>query len=260
MANILFFVHKKNFDLLFCRYLRLFHKVSLITSDPMIGLFLNAQDEEVEKLYELTPLQNNILLMSLQKEALMETQLYTVTSDPQKKEALENLCSAYLQCMHELVCQKRIDLIVTHDSVFLDVACISSIANFHNLPVCYLGSGLFRGETITVSSERMYINNPDIWNSRWQNTTRRPLIVHQLLDEVKYDPGHIKKSSQISLIWQISNEKKKGLMYIHFYLHPQLKGWSVKVIFCHFQQLCKLQLMTGVMDIREMLPICLIKL
>ena len=176
MANILYLIHKKRFDLSLALYLRNFHKVFLITSEPMIGLFLDVQGENNVKLYKLNPFEKDKIVEEHHKDALKETEVYNTCRDPKIIHNLKQLCINYMEFMDRFLEKHNINLVITNDLPFLDVACISRVSIQNNIPVCYMGSGFFRGKTITVSLERLNLEHPEIWSKRLSSASTRPVI------------------------------------------------------------------------------------
>ncbi len=202
MANILFLIHKKRFDFLLYQYLKNFHHVRLMTSDPMSGLFLKKQGEDVIDLFRIKPDKIDAPLSSLPKDALRETGLYNATSDSGIKKALERQAVVYLKFMKHFIKRNRIDLVLTQEKIFLDVACITEIAKAENVPVCYLGAGFFRGKTASVCLERLELTNTEIWAKRRALQEKRPVIPSINIAEVPFSPKPLKNPGGMASVWQ----------------------------------------------------------
>ena len=220
MANILYLIHKKNFDLSLALYLGNFHKVFLMTSEPMIGLFLDVQGKNNVKLYKLNPFETDKTVEERHKDALKETEVYNTCSDPKVRHNLKQLCINYMEFMDRFLEKHNINLVITNDLPFLDVACISRVSIQKNIPVCYMGSGFFRGETITVSLERLNLEHPEIWSKRLSSANTRPVIDSKSLLTPPYSLKPFKNPAIFFALFQKLRYQRNP---IWTRIHPDMK-------------------------------------
>ncbi len=202
MANILYLVHKMRFDYAFGMYLRKWHNVTFMTSDPMIGLFLGKQCDDAVHLYEVEPGQDQKQNSLRIEQTLSQTHFYRLTEDQKTKKAFYDLAVGYLSFLQEYVTQKKINLIVTQTKNFLDSACITTIAKECDLPVCYLGAGFFRGESCGAFCEPLRVFEPSIWQKRWEFASRRSAVLPVKVPDVRYTMPETKKPSSLASLWQ----------------------------------------------------------
>ncbi len=203
MANILYIVHKKKFDLSLARYLGKFHNIHLLTSDPMAGLFLAAQGENFTQLYNLKIDNTGSLPGEYSNKKLLESTIHYYTyRDREEKARLEKLCYTYLTHMTAFVEEHKIDLAVTIDHPYPDVSCITEVAIIKNIPVCYLSTGFFRGETMTMSLERLDISSPSIWSERLLNAKKREIISPLPIDDIFLEQHPFKTPFKLLSLWQ----------------------------------------------------------
>ncbi|OKY75623.1 MAG: hypothetical protein BM485_07825 [Desulfobulbaceae bacterium DB1] len=220
MANILYLVHKMKFDFLFGNYLRKFHNVTFMTSDPMIGLFLDSQYEDSVHLYKVNPVQGENKSSLRIESALARTHFYTLAKDRKIKQAFHHLCATYLEFLDDYLIKNNVDLIITQAKNFLDSACITAVANDNNLPVCYLGGGFFRGESCGVLWEPLRVFEPAIWQKRWDNATKRTIVPSIEVPDMQYDPVEIKKPSRLASLLQKTRYQRNPFWVSQ---HPDLR-------------------------------------
>jgi hypothetical protein len=227
MANILFLVHKKRFDLTLARYLKAFHNVFLMTSDPMVGLFLSDQGEKFAKLYDLKPSSSDLQLTAANRCALCDTELYSHCHDDRVKRALERLCATYMDFLDRFIQSNDIRLVFTQEKVFLDVACLTEVCKERKIPVCYLGAGFFRGETTALSFERLHLTNPDIWERRYNLAKQRPVVPSARLSEVEFTLPVFQKTGTWRALWQKIRYQRNPLWTgIHPDMKPSRTFWQ----------------------------------
>ncbi|MEJ2200296.1 MAG: hypothetical protein P8X63_04680 [Desulfuromonadaceae bacterium] len=176
MASILLLAHKKYFDFTLGSFLKNFHRVFFMTSDPMTGLFFACQAEPIHELFAIKPASDHPPLPASRLRALKNTEAYATADSPELKKAVERLCVAYFDHLTKFIDQNQIDLIITQDMPYLDVACATEVAIERNIPVCYLGTGLFRRETMTVGFERLLPTDVQTWARRLANEAGRRTI------------------------------------------------------------------------------------
>ncbi|MBL0716448.1 MAG: hypothetical protein JJV89_00220 [Desulfosarcina sp.] len=202
MANILYLIHKKKFDLSLSNYLENFHRMYLMTSNPMIGFFLDTQQKKATKLFAIYPCKKHTDLNGYHKQALQDTEIYNKSQNDILIQTLERLCFSYLQFMDHFIEKHKIDLVITSEKSFLDVACITETAKKYNIPVCYLGAGFFRGESLTLSFERIYPDKPEIWAKRLLGAKHRPIIKSGTIPEIPFYPKKFKTPPTLLSLWQ----------------------------------------------------------
>jgi hypothetical protein len=202
MSNIIYLVHKKRFDYSFGMYLRKFHHVTFMTSDPMVGLFLDTQHAAPEYLYKVEPVQLKKRKDPSIQQILEQTTAYMLSTDVQVKEALYALCVGYVQFLRKYLVNTKISIIITTARQFLDIFCITAVANELNLPVCYLSSGFFRGASCGLSFEPPKPDNPEVWGKRQRTEEDRPVIPVRSVPEVTFDLVSIKKTNPLLTLWQ----------------------------------------------------------
>ncbi len=220
MADILYLVHKMRFDFLFGNYLRKFHKVTFMTSDPMIGLFLDTQKENAVHLYEVEPSPAASKNSFRIHKTLAQTHYYQLAQGEKIKQAFYDLCAAYFIFLDNYLTQKKIDIIVTQAKNFLDSACITTIANDNKLPVCYLGGGFFRGESCSAFFEPQLVFDPDIWQRRWDHAAARLAVPSLDVPDVPHEMQVIKKTGSIRSVWQKARYQRNPLWVSR---HPDLR-------------------------------------
>ena len=220
MANILYLIHKKNFDLSLTLYLRSFHKVFLMTSEPMIGLFLDVQGENNVKLYKLNPFKKNKIVEESHKDALKETEVYNTCRDPKVRHNLKQLCINYMEFMDRFLEKHNINLVITNDLPFLDVACISQVSIQKNIPVCYMGSGFFRGNTMTLTLQRIKPEHPEIWAQRLSLAGNGDLIEPKSFPTAPFSLKRFKKPADFSSLFQKMRYQRNPLWTN---IHPDMK-------------------------------------
>lgn len=220
MANILYLVHKMRFDFSFGMYLGKWHDVIFMTSDPMIGLFLDTQHAEAVHLYEVEPVQSRKLNSLKVQQTLSQTHFYRLTDNKKVKHAFYDLCTGYLRFLEDYIVSNKIDLIVTQTKNFLDSACVTTVANECNLPICYLGAGFFRGESCGVFFEPLRVFEPAIWQNRWAHATHRSFVPTIKMPNLFFEPIKLKKPGRLLSLWQKARYQRNPLWVSR---HPDLR-------------------------------------
>ncbi len=202
MANVLYLVHKMKFDYLFGTYLRQFHHVGFVASDPMIGLFLNCQQENVGCLYEVEPSVDDEQDDPFMQHILNQTSVYFLSEKEGEKQALYALCVRYVAFLREYIANNEINLVITSARQFLDISCITAVADELNLPVCYLASSFFRGDSCGLSFEPQKPYSPDVWSERFRTREHRPLIPLRFVQQTDTPFASMKRKRFVRSLWQ----------------------------------------------------------